>query len=313
MKPLLFILGTMLCLFGCQPTQETSDGENKPVLTDLFGKQHFVPNLTEKQRAKLDSNLQVAENSFEKDSSEENFIWLGRRQAYRYKIEQAIETFTKGIRQYPNSYRLYRHRGHRYITVRAFDNAIADFEKAAALMAGKPSEIEPDGQPNAQNIPLSTTQFNVFYHLGLAHYLKGDFAKAETAYRACMAVSDNDDLKVATTDWLYMTFAREGKKKSADSLLALLPGQLSIIENDSYLNRLNMYRGITTPDQVLSPDPRSEDYDLSLATQGYGVGNWYLYAGDTIRAKDIFKKVLGGKHFTSFGFIAAEAEMHRLE
>jgi tetratricopeptide (TPR) repeat protein len=295
---------------SCKPANETSS-DSQPVLTDLFGKPFHAPTLSEKQRARLDSNLQVAEKNFAADPSEENYIWLGRRQAYRYQLAEAIETFSKGIIKYPESYRLYRHRGHRFISLRKFDNAIADLEKAAELMAGEPIEIEPDGQPNAKNIPLSSTQFNVFYHLGLAHYLKGDFAKAEKAYKACMAVSTNDDLKVATVDWLYMTFQREGKKNSADSLLALLPTQLSIIENDSYLHRLNMYRGNASPDEVLNPNPQSEDYDLSLATQGYGVGNWFLYRGDSAKAFAIFKKVTEGKQFTSFGFIAAEAELAR--
>ena len=29
----------------------------------------------------------------------------------------------------------------------------------------------------------STSHYGVYYHLGLAHYLKGDYAAAETAYR----------------------------------------------------------------------------------------------------------------------------------
>ena len=72
----------------------------------------------------------------------------------------------------------YRHRGHRYISQRKFDAAIADFNKAAELMQGAPIEMEPDGQPNKINKPLSTTQFNVWYHLGLAHYLKEEFDEA---------------------------------------------------------------------------------------------------------------------------------------
>ena len=33
-------------------------------------------------------------------------------------------------------------------------------------------ETEPDGIPNKLNMPLSSTQFNVWYDLALAHYLK---------------------------------------------------------------------------------------------------------------------------------------------
>ena len=208
---------------------------------------------------------------------------------------------------------MYRHRGHRYISQRKFDKAIADFEKAIELMNGVALEIEPDGQPNKLNTPLSNTQFNVWYHLGLAHYLKGDFAKAEEAYKQCMQVSDNNDLFIATADWLYMTFRRQNKISEAEELLNSVQENMPIVENDSYYQRLMLYKGNIEVTDVLNPDPEAEDLDLALATQGYGVGNWYLYQKDTLKAKEIFEKVVSGKHFSAFGFIAAEADLARLK
>jgi tetratricopeptide (TPR) repeat protein len=207
---------------------------------------------------------------------------------------------------------LYRHRGHRYLSQRKFDAAIADFKKAADLMKGASIEIEPDGQPNKLNKPLSSTQFNVWYHLGLAHYLKGEFDLAEQAYLECMKVSDNDDLITATVDWLYMTYRREGKTEEASELLEKITDTMTIIENDSYFKRLNLYKGKLPVDSVLSVSSTNDDIELALATQGYGVGNWYLYQGDTSNAVAIFERVVGGKHFSAFGFIAAEADLARL-
>ena len=66
------------------------------------------------------------------------------------------------------------------------------------------------------------------------------------------------------------------------------------------------------PDDLLKVSGSNADVDLALATQGYGVGNWYLCAGDTTRAIDIFKLVTAGKQFAAFGFIAAEADLVRL-
>jgi TolA-binding protein len=88
--------------------------------------------------------------------------------------------------------------------------------------------------PNKINKPLSTTQFNVWYHLGLGYYLKGDFENAEQAYLKCMDVSDNDDLIAATADWLYMTYRRQGKTEAATKLLERITDTMTIIENDSY-------------------------------------------------------------------------------
>ncbi len=299
--PLLAII-----VFSC--TSQTEDIP-EPEVYSLLGLEYFAPS---ESNPKLDSNLSVARKNFEVDPSEENYIWLGRRTAYLTHYNEAIEIFTEGIEKFPNSYRLYRHRGHRYISQRKFDAAIADLTKASTLMPASPLEIEPDGQPNKLNQPLSSTQFNVWYHLGLAHYLKGEFDLAENAYLECMKVSDNDDLITATTDWLYMTYQREAKPNEAKKLLESINDTMTIIENDSYFKRLNLYKGELPVDSVLSVSSANEDVELALATQGYGVGNWYLYHGDTTQALTIFDRVVGGKHFSAFGFIAAEAVLARL-
>jgi tetratricopeptide (TPR) repeat protein len=196
--------------------------------------------------------------------------------------------------------------------MRLFDRAIEDLNQANSLMPGFPLELEPDGIPNAINKPLSSTQFNIRYHLGLAHYLKGEFANAEQAYIECLKTCDNDDLMVACVDWLYMTYRRQGKTDLAASILGNVHEGMNIVENDSYYKRCLMYQGKLPPDSVLQvSDADPEQASLALATQGYGVGNWYLYNGDTAKAKSIFEQVVAGEHFGAFGFIAAEAELFR--
>ncbi|MBX2965677.1 MAG: tetratricopeptide repeat protein [Cyclobacteriaceae bacterium] len=300
----------LLILLACSTPEKKS--EPVPVLTGLDGREFFTPDFSEATKARLDSNLNIARKNFEENPSEENYIWLGRREAYRYQYTEAIKIFTDGLEQYPGSYKLLRHRGHRYITVRDFSKAIADFQMAASFMPRQPLEIEPDGVPNKLNRPLSNTQFNVWYHLGLAHYLKGDYESAEKAYLQCLDVSDNDDLITATADWLYMTYRRMNKPEEAAKVLELIREDMNIIENDSYHHQLQMYKGMLPPDDLLKVSGSNSDVDLALATQGYGVGNWYLCEGDTTRAVEIFRQVTSGKQFAAFGFIAAEADLKRL-
>ncbi len=285
----------------------------QPVVISPLGVSYFAPVREPAQQARLDSNLNVAKQNFEADASEENYIWLGRRTAYLMRIQEAIDIYTEGLAKFPQSYRLLRHRGHRYISLRQFDKAIADLTKAEELMAGKPLEMEPDGIPNRLNQPLSTTQFNVLYHLALAYYLTGDFATAEKTWNKCLAVCGNDDSRVAVIDWLYMTLRRQGKTDDAKALLEPITEHITIIENDSYYARLKMYKGWLKPEDVLQVDSTAMDYQLSLATQGYGVGNWYLCEGDSVQAIDVFKKVTSGQEFAAFGFIAAEAELVRMK
>lgn len=305
------ILVISFLLIHCTtPKQEKL--EKAPEVVSLLGTTYFEPERSQAIQARLDSGLMIAKKDFHDDPSEENYIWYARRLGYLSRFNQAIEVLSEGIEKYPSSYKLLRHRGHRFISMRLFDRAIDDLTKASTLMPAGDLEIEPDGSPNKLNIPLSTTQFNIWYHLALAHYLKGDFEKAEQVYMECLKVSNNDDLLVATIDWFYMTYRREGKDELAQGLLGNITDSLSIIENDSYYKRLQMYQGKLQPEDLLVVDETAADYDLSMATQGYGVGNWYLYNGDTTKAIEIFERVVSGKSFSAFGFIAAEAELARM-
>jgi tetratricopeptide (TPR) repeat protein len=257
-------------------------------------------------------DLPAAQQRHAAAPTEENTIWLGRRTAYLGRYEEAIAIYTTGLQRFPDSYRLYRHRGHRQISLRRFDAAIADFTRAAELMRGRPPEIEPDGIPNRLNRPLSTTQFNVWYHLGLAHYLKGEFAAAERAYLECLAASDNADSVTATVDWLYMAYRRQGKHDAAAALLGRITPEMTVVENDAYLKRLRFYQGQLSAEALLASTGTGEDADLTLATQGYGVANWYLVNGETARAIELFERVAASPHRSAFGTIAAEADLARL-
>lgn len=235
-------------------------------------------------------------------------IWVGRRTAYIGKYKDAIKVFTNGIAKFPEDARFYRHRGHRYITLRCFDDAIRDLEKAAKLIKGKVDEVEPDGLPNARNIPTSTLQTNIWYHLGLAYYLKGDFKKALKAYKECMKVSKNPDMLVATVHWLYMTERRMGNAKKSAKSLELIAGEPDIIENRDYYEMVKVYQGKSEA-ATLEKTLGGEANTLGNASLGYGLGNWHFYNGRHEEAITIFRKIVAGNQWASFGFIAAEAEL----
>lgn len=259
-------------------------------------------------------NLREAESRYASDPSLDNLIWVGRRQAYLGRHDLAIQTFGLAARKYPNAPEPLRHRGHRYITVRQFENAVSDLEKAAQLMEGRPLEIEQDGMPNAQNIPLSNLQFNVWYHLGLAEYLLGNYEKALDAYKKCLEVSDNDDSIVATLDWYYMTLVKLDRADEAISLIRATDMEsMTIIENDAYFKRMLMYKGLIQPDSLLDMQGGMPDSRLQYVTQGYGIGNFLLSQGDTSTARQVFSKVIQTGYWAAFGYIATEKELTRLK
>jgi tetratricopeptide (TPR) repeat protein len=239
----------------------------------------------------------------------DGIIWYGRRLAYVGRFTESIDIYTEGIKRFPDDARFYRHRGHRRITLREFKGAIVDLKKAAQLIKAKPDEIEPDGQPNARNIPTSTLQFNIWYHLGLAYYLTGENQKALDAYRECLKVSKNPDALVSTTHWLYMILRRLNRNADAAKTLEPITEGMDVIENTGYYRLLLMYKGIVPADRLL--DEAKGDSAASHSVL-YGVGNWHLYNGRREQAREIFRRIVSSQQWTSFGFIAAEAELQKL-
>ena len=294
MKPLLVIT---FCFFTSVASAQTNC---------LQTAREVAPQLSAEARRDFETRLNQARELYEKDrNSADRIIWLGRRTAYLGRYKDAIRIFTDGIKRFPADARLYRHRGHRFITLRCFDDAIADFKKASRLIKGRPDEIEPDGLPNARNIPTSTLQSNIWYHLGLAYYLKHDFKSALKAYREAEKVSTNPDMLVATTHWLYMTLRRLGQEKEAAKTVAAIKDDLEVIENADYYKLIKIYQGKLKPADVWNQSGET----LSNATAGYGVGNWFLYNRQRAEATKIFNNITAGNQWASFGYIAAESEL----
>jgi hypothetical protein len=104
-----------------------------------------------------------------------------------------------------------------------------------------------------------------------------------------------------------MTLRRLGRQKEAEAVLEPISSSLDVIENFSYHKLLLMYRGEYAPEELMRDELRGND----RATILYGIGNWYLYNGDTAKAREIFSMILQGSEWPAFGYIAAEAEMAR--
>jgi tetratricopeptide (TPR) repeat protein len=269
--------------------------------------EHPLPALSDSLKKVFEANLAAAFAKYRNDSlNAEHLIWYGRRLAYLGHYRQAIDIYTKGLKQFPQNARFLRHRGHRYITLRCFDDAITDLKKATELVNGQVDEVEADGLPNALNIPTSTLFSNIWYHLGLAYYFKGDYKNAMAVYEQCLNYCDNNDMYVATLNWLYITLRKLGKKTEAEQRLKNINPDMKIIENGDYLDLLLMYKN--NDDKKLIEKTQSQE-TLSNSTLGFGLGNYYLLNGRKKKAREMFEKVVAGKQWSSFAFIAAEAEL----
>jgi tetratricopeptide (TPR) repeat protein len=235
----------------------------------------------------------------------DNIIWYGRRVAYTGDYRRAIDIFSEGVEKFPDDARMYRHRGHRYVSIREFDRAIADLERASELIEGTENETEPDGAPNALNIPVSSLHGNIWYHLGLAYYLKQDWDNAYRAYRNGFDAGRNDDNRVSTTHWLYMILQRKGDPEAAAKVLDVISADMNVIENMSYHNLCLFYKGELTMNELIG---ENEDSPAGAAVM-YGAANWYFYNGNVEKATEMLRGMLDTDGWSGFGVIAAEADL----
>lgn len=283
----------------------------EPETFSLFGEPLFKTPLRAETMEAQQKLYDEALKNWENDPDDpDNIIWLGRRTAYIGNFRESIAIYSMGIEKHPDDPRMYRHRGHRFISLRFFDQAINDFEKAAELIKGKPDEIEPDGMPNERGVPVSSLHFNIWYHLALAYYLKADFEKALYAYEMCMKASEIDDKVIATAHWYYMTLRRLGKKDEADKILETIHADMDVIENYHYHKCLMMYKGENTPEALVKE--AREMGALGLVTIGYGVANWYHYNDEKKKGVDILSEIVSVTGWAGFGYIAAEADLYHL-
>lgn len=299
----------VLCTFApaCRTDAPANEG---PQALSLLGEPLDTPELTPERRAELEELLAEAQAQLaEHPDSEEAVIWVGRRWAYLGEYRKAVEVYTHGLEAHPRSSELLRHRGHRFITLRELDRAVDDLVLAAERSRGQPDEVEPDGAPNASGVPRSTKHGNVFYHLALAHYLRGESAAALEAWQRCRALATNDDMRVAADYWLYLTLRRLGRAEEASRVLAEVGPVMDVTENTDYHRLLLFYKGAIDEADLLGP---LEPGGVSHATNWYGYGAWHLFEGRPERARAIFQQIVRDEFWPAFGHIAAEAELARI-
>jgi len=272
----------------------------------MFGRPLYRPPLPPAREARLQAQLDSATAEFEAHPGDPDaLLWVGRRLAYLGHYREAIAAYTRGISMHPADARFYRHRGHRYITCRQFDQAIADLELAATLAEGQEDQVEPDGQPNAAGVPRSTLQGNIYYHLALAHYLRGELDQAAPLWEHALTLARNDDMVVANSYWLYLTYRRLNRMADAERVLDSIGSGMDVLEEQAYLDLLLLFQNRSDPVELEEKAATTGQF----ATYGYGIANWYEFNGEKSRAERLLRAVLAQEDWTPFGFLAAESEL----
>ena len=261
----------------------------------LVGKPLHAPELPADERKKREDELAKAQHAYDiKPDSADAALVTGDRLADLGRYREAIAVFTEAIRKHPDDPRLFRDRGHRLINVRLFTEALSDLQNAELLEHAKPDANE---------------EQQIHYLTGLANYLSGDFDKALAAYRRSLALSKTPDRLVATSDWIWMTLRRLGRSQDAEKVLEPISIDTNVSDSVAHHQLLLMYEGEIAPEELMRQSANTTEGVTIL----YGIGNWYFVNGQTERAVPVWKKILDGNQSFNFAYVAAEAEMARLD
>src|SRR5687767_1554842 len=129
----------------------------------------------------------------------ERIIQLGVAQSGARQFREAIQTFTRGLAIAPDDPMLLRWRGHRYLSVRDFDRAMNDLTRGSRL---------------------DSTNYGIWYHLGIVRFVRGDFAGAAAAFTRSQPRAPDAGELAGSTDWLWMSLMRAGRTAEAQAMLA---------------------------------------------------------------------------------------------
>jgi len=243
-----------------------------------------------------DENVINARKSLAADpKSVERVLQLSKAEAARRQYREAVATSTEGLAFAPKNAELYLERGHRKLGLREFNAAMKDLEQATRF---------------------APEMLDAHYHLGLAHYFLGEFDQAAASFDRARALAKSNDSLIDCSNWLYVSLRRAGKEQAATQVLTRITPDVRNTEPHLYfyLRLLHFYQGQLTEEAVMPPAPAGpEDLEGELAfdTVSYGVGNWRLYHHNLSGALDLFRNVVKGEAWNSWGFIGSELEVLR--
>jgi tetratricopeptide (TPR) repeat protein len=202
---------------------------------------------------------------------------------------EAVDECTAALRLKPDSAAALRDRGHYLINLHRVADSIPDLARAQKL-AGKDREV--------------------YYHLGLAYYIQGDWKRAAAAWQGCLANAAKDDDVISCTAWLYPSLVRAGRKEEARKALDRITPGMEPKENTAYFDRLMLFKGAKKEEQVAATLDKDA---ISRPTVGYSIGLWHLLEGRADRAREYIEKAASADAKQAFGAIAAEAELKRMK
>lgn len=309
----LATLSLILLFISCEnkPKEDTSTStvEEVPIPQEgvsFMGKPLYQRVASAEAMAKNDSLIDIL--AMKRTLTEDNYITLASYYVTTNRFRDAINIYTDGLAEYPRSFKIRRHRGHRYLSVRETEKAIIDLNEAVELLdENSVKELEND----ASGKPWGTYEHWIWYHIGLYHYLNADYAKAAEAYQKCIATAINGKNVVGPSDWLYNSYQKMGEAEKAAQVIEPITPDYDTDRNHSYFKRVMLYKGIADPENFVDLNKPSDQWTAGDITLAYALANWNQYNDKPDVAKSIYSKILEAPVWNTWAYVVTDKEMSR--
>lgn len=305
MKHLNILLGLLLLVScnGPRSSSEKPETAREPETVSFSGQPLYAKPADSVAQTKSDSLINAIRAKAE--ITEEDYVAMGRSYSSVGQFRKAVENYTEGLQKYPDSYKLLRYRGHRYINLRQLDKAIVDLNRAEELIRPQPPVYEYD----AAGKQGASYQHQIWYHIGLYHFLKGDYAKGAEAFEKSLATAYAGSDKAGASDWLYNCYMRAGEKEKAAAVAKPFTADFDIENKDyPYYRRLLLFNSVIKPAELVDENKAIGEMTLYEMTKLYGLANYYRYQGDSAKAKTLYNKILESPEWQGFAYACAELD-----
>ena len=255
--------------------------------TSMIGTALTIPKYSAKTQKLLDEDIAIAAAALKiAPDREDSHIWYGRRLDYAGRICDAVDAFSAGIKQFPDSYKLYRFRARDLTRARRFKEALADYEKALALMGDTPDSFEPDGMPNPIGLTISTYRGNIVYYHAQTSFATGDYPTMVSGMAKSLELSADfarDDMRVPTAYWTYLAYRKMGQHDKARAAIDAIEPGMKLIENFTYYQAVQIMQGRLDPADFKTERDSTIKFAIAMERR---------FAGDETGAKALLTEIV---------------------
>ena len=253
-----------------------------------------------------DQRISTAQEAVNKAPNDPELrLSLGRLQDSHLRFLESISTYGEGVEKFPGDYRFLRMRGQRYLSVRKFEQGLADLQKAAKLV------------PNS---------FDAAYYLGLAYYFSGDHAQAAAEFwrcedqmkrplkeqanlmggRSCEGLREEENGRIPLQYWRYLALRRAGLSAEARKYLdEQVNPLLTITVTKPFYEALLFFKGVKEINEMMAG---ANEGSRDFLTRSSGVATFLFTEGERAQACGIWARNAMDPNWDHLGVINAESE-----